>query len=137
MQEKSKHIYSKLKISLFFRFAVCSQQNPSRMSYQKMDERVPSGGRIQLNNIPILRYGEEELENINITTIGRNVGIAQDSHKYKQVSTAWKLKKLLWAEKSLNTVILNEVIFISIESECQGRLDLHKMQPDDLLINTK
>lgn len=63
------------------------------MSYQKMDERVPSRGRIPLNKTP--RYGEEELENVNITAVARKVGFAQDSHKYKQVSTAWKLKKLL------------------------------------------
>jgi len=100
-----------------------------------MDERMPSRGRIQLNKIP--RYREEELENINITAIWRRVGIAQASCKYKQVSTAWKLKKFLLAEKLLNTVILKKVIFICIESECQSRLDLHEVQPEDLLINSK
>ena len=78
---------------------VYSLQNPSRTSYQKMDERMPSRGRIQLNKIP--RY-REELENINITAIWRRVGIAQASCKYKQQTLSFSLSneiRIYWKKR--------------------------------------
>lgn len=53
------------------------------------------------------------------------------------VSTAWRLKGLLWAEKSLNGVFLNKVIFINVESESQSQLDLCKIQPEDIPVSSK
>lgn len=130
------------KISKLFFFFFLLQYLPSLLeippeyvSYQKMAEWVPSRGRFQLGKIP--RYGEQVSVNINDTAVWRRELRLLKAHINTYSKYSLKVKGAPLGRKSLNIVAFNKVIFISIESESQSKLDLHKIHPDDLLVSSK
>lgn len=83
------------------------------------------------------RCGEQISVNINNTAVKRGSWDYSRLTWIPAVSTAWRLKGLLWAETSLDSAFFSKVIFISVESESQSQLDLCKIQPEDILVSSK
>lgn len=75
--------------------------------------------------------------NVNDTAVRRRELGLLKAHKNTYSKYSLKVKGAPLGRKSLNTVALNKVIFISIDSESQSKLDLHKIQPEDLLRSSK
>lgn len=75
--------------------------------------------------------------NINNTAVQRRELGLLKAHINTYSKCSLKVEGAPLGRKSLNTVALNKVIFISIESESQSKLGLHKIQPEDLLISSK
>lgn len=106
------------------------------MGYQKMDESVPSRGRVQLGkNSKIWRtdINEHKQYCCEKTELGLLKAPMNSCSKY-----SLKVKGApLGRKKSWNSVFLNKVIFINIEWESQSQLDLCKIQPEDILVSSK
>lgn len=105
------------------------------MSYEKAGEWVPSRGRDHLGKTP--RYEEQVSVNINNTAVHRIVLELLKAHINTYTKYSLKVEEAPFGRKSLTTVALKKVIFLSIEAESQGKLDLHKIQPEDLLLSSK
>lgn len=127
--------------TLSFAFSFCSicvsLRNPKRNIWviRKWMNQYPPEAELSWGKIP--RYGEQISMNINNTAVRRESWDYSGLPWIPAVSTAWRLKGLLWAEKSLSSVFLNKVIFISVESESQSQLDLCKIQPEDIPVSSK